>query len=964
MSAHERLAGLGRPALLVPQNQSRDTKREEQALAGLYRVFDEDIELAVPVDWNQDPQGSRSWRYRLHTLLFILPLLHRYDAEGDRDALSCAGDVIIDWTRANSTPTDTTSEFAWYDMAVAVRAPLISFALLALAHEELLAEHDTEVLLQTCRRHADYLQDDANYAEGHNHGLFQDEGLLILSQHLAFLPEAAAWEQKARTRLGRTLRATINWQEGVHLEHSPAYHLSILGMVRRLLAEFPALTTDLADVERRMTDAAAWLLPPDGKVPPLGDSDHTTAPAWAQKAAAETHGMRFFPLAGAVAVHDGDSYLLQTAAYHSHAHKHADELSFVLHERGHELLTEAGRYGYYENDPARLYARSAAAHNTVTIDGADFGWRNSEPYGSALRYVGEADGWFAVEGHNPVVAASATHQRLLLYKPGVALVIVDRVRADDVHDVEQTLHFGADIEAVEFGARVAYRGEGIVGSIATLGPADPIRRLHRAETEPALRGWLFPRDREWTATTTLHSTWRAADADLVTVVSLQPVQWRAVTVNATDKTVEVGLARMGDDRLLRVTRRGSQLVVADRPSPRRSIHVLIYAEVDLNLIDGSSIWLASIAQALASSGEVEVTVLQRTALRRAVVVDEAAHDPRIHFLDPWDFVGYDPCIADLLDKVTSPRLDSATAAELIAHLMDTMGFDLVIVRGEAVACAIAERPALASRMWSYITDPARHESEAARATLTTLYQRAARLVCQTEEARDAFARMTEADAEKIVVLPPMISGPLGPPRAFADQQAPKLGYSGKFSPPYRTLEMLEAFTAIRRRFPAAELHVVGDKFHNHPPVDHFEERVTSALSDTPGVQWHGGVSRSRANQILSGVDIAVSWRTPEFDESLELSTKILEYAALGIPVLLNPSVVQRRVLGEDYPAYVSTEDELVTTFTELIESPERYRQAASRMRAVVDSYSFETVSRALLPYLRADADAAQERGTR
>jgi glycosyltransferase involved in cell wall biosynthesis len=111
--------------------------------------------------------------------------------------------------------------------------------------------------------------------------------------------------------------------------------------------------------------------------------------------------------------------------------------------------------------------------------------------------------------------------------------------------------------------------------------------------------------------------------------------------------------------------------------------------------------------------------------------------------------------------------------------------------------------------------------------------------------------------------------------------------------------------------------------------------------------------------VIAGVDAASSWRTSAFDESLELSTKILEYSALGLPVLMNKTPLQERVFGSDYAGFVTTEDEFVETFIALVSDPELYESAVERVREVARDYSPEAIRAQLLPLLMSDAGSRE-----
>src|SRR4051794_1701396 len=214
----------------------------------------------LPIDWTQDPFSARSWRFELHTLQWLDP----------RVDLAVCRDVALDWIAHN--PRDASeSEFAWYDMAVGKRAPKIAYIARAAAAEGMLDDAQAAVFLNSIREHGDWLVDDANYQFGHNHGLFEDEGLLSLSDYASVLPEAETWRAHAFQRFEASLRETVDWRDALHLEHSPGYHFTIINMIRRV-AEISELPSSLRDLLARMEETARWLVAPNGRLPQIGDT--------------------------------------------------------------------------------------------------------------------------------------------------------------------------------------------------------------------------------------------------------------------------------------------------------------------------------------------------------------------------------------------------------------------------------------------------------------------------------------------------------------------------------------------------------------------------------------------------------------------------------------------------------------------------------------------------------------------
>lgn len=560
----ERLLALGSPEPLLLGPEGREMT--DEALRGRrFEVHGRPARLRTPIDWRQDPHESRSWCYQLHALTWLTPALLTYAGSGSRDALAAGVEAVVDWVSSHLDGPAEVSELAWYDMAVSQRAPTIAYVLRAGLGEDMLDREQAFALLRACNRHGEELADYDKYAADHNHGLAQDEGLYLLARQIPTLPAARAWSELATSRLRMTLKATICEQEGGHLEHSTEYQFAITRMASRLAGRMDELP-EMHDLLDRLRRTTAWHVLPNGRLAQFGDTDDAAADRWAVEAASRLRGLKALPQTGYSFVRDGDSYLVVSAAHHSSAHKHSDETGFILSEGGQVLLGDAGRWGYYEDEPDRLYARSAFAHNVLTVDDQDFGWRESEPYGSGLLAAGEGDGWYAILVTNPLLDQQGVeHRRLLLYRPAETLLVIDDVHSERPHDYARRFHFGPAFEArLDKAGDVAVEGKGIAATLADLGGAEIT--LDRGRDKPTRMGWTYPGDRKrlpvWTATLRSH----AADATMTAALSLRSVEGQAVrsatlevergVVELTEGTVEVRFERGQKQAEIRTRRRG------------------------------------------------------------------------------------------------------------------------------------------------------------------------------------------------------------------------------------------------------------------------------------------------------------------------------------------------------------------------------------------------------------------------
>lgn len=168
------------------------------------------------------------------------------------------------------------------------------------------------------------------------------------------------------------------------------------------------------------------------------------------------------------------SYLAQTCGFHSRVHKHADDMSFVWYDRGREILTDAGRYGYvgeieqgselfeqgfHYSDPKRVYVESTRAHNCLEIDGMSYPRRRVRFFGSGMLQAGASGGVLYTEAELRQMH-TVRHARMLLLKPGEWLIVFDWARDGngEPRDYRQWLQFAPELSV----ARA--EGEQLIGT--------------------------------------------------------------------------------------------------------------------------------------------------------------------------------------------------------------------------------------------------------------------------------------------------------------------------------------------------------------------------------------------------------------------------------------------------------------------------------------------------------------------
>jgi glycosyltransferase involved in cell wall biosynthesis len=417
-------------------------------------------------------------------------------------------------------------------------------------------------------------------------------------------------------------------------------------------------------------------------------------------------------------------------------------------------------------------------------------------------------------------------------------------------------------------------------------------------------------------------------------------------------------------------------------------NALVYADVDMNLLDGSAIWLQSVTQALVAAGCAVTLVLKAPVRTDRLVAPLLAMD---------EVTVRQPQAEQLLPDLTEASLTVAQAVTVLAALDEQRRHDLVVLRGRALVSAAARHGAFDGRLWSYLTDVPQSVpavTPQAAEDLTQIAQASRYLLCQTEELRCFLEGSVQAACGKSVLFPPVLPAdpvrrPSAPPRPTASTPL-RLVYTGKFAPRWNTLEMTELPALLDKRGVPAEVDMVGDKIHDDPKDPAYKRRMQAALGSprgtpprtsrglpgegagvpgrqqpgepgaegaAPGVVWHGGKPRAEAMAIAAVGDIGLSWRHPELDASLELSTKVLEFGALGLPVILNRTPMHEALLGADYPLFAASLDDVADVAALAGTDPAVFALAASRTAAATGDYTMDRAAARLRQYLATSVPA-------
>lgn len=444
------------------------------------------IRFGERISWEDNDLENRTWMFNLHSLDMLEDLLLAHSETNGPEYIESALLIAMDWVR-NYPFLDEDSNspsFAWYDMAVGLRAIRLSYIADVAERSNVIDSEALDLLHASLEQHRIYLHDDANIAFHSNHGFYQVLGQLAMSRRfrgrLEGMEEAYSVGQ---VRLRKLVHIQFT-EEGVHREHSPDYHRMVYESFRGIAKAGLCESQEFLGFLDKIESALAWFVYPDGILVNLGDSDsrdmnlsvrssgnrwHESAMQYVaskgQAGASPAEDLMSFDRSGYAIARPGWScsqddagYLALIGAFHSRTHKHADDLSLVWYDRGASIFVDSGRYGYYGktlkespdwlagfwySDPQRMYVEKTRAHNAVEIDGKDYPRRGVAPYGSAIRRSGKTqDGIYYMEGEARHFG-NIRHARMLVWMPGSWMITFDWMQdaKGESHDFRQWWNF-------------------------------------------------------------------------------------------------------------------------------------------------------------------------------------------------------------------------------------------------------------------------------------------------------------------------------------------------------------------------------------------------------------------------------------------------------------------------------------------------------------------------------------------
>ena len=342
-----------------------------------------------------------------------------------------------------------------------------------------------------------------------------------------------------------------------------------------------------------------------------------------------------------------------------------------------------------------------------------------------------------------------------------------------------------------------------------------------------------------------------------------------------------------------------------------AIEFLLYADINANVVDGSSVWFSSMASILASKGKTAIIIKEN--LRHTQVVSNIENSHNVELVTP-EKIGFDGVF------------DIEKGVELLRKIDDiSPNIRVVVVRGCEVAYRLSETRQFYNRLASYITDfytvnntkLVMNEEKIEKLKLISL--RSVYMLAQTQLIKNKINELTDNQPKYIDIPPPIndkffekadyVTNKIEANNSFAiKNNVLKIGYAGKITPGWGVFELFEFVENLRDDGVDVELYMAANKISSSTNLKEFRQDIQNWFKKLD-VKYYNNFNREQSLEMLSKMDFIWCFRPADFENStLELSTKLVESVAIGGKCLCYPSAINIESLGKDYPFFIKDYD--------------------------------------------------------
>jgi len=449
-------------------------KKADKVMENIYTFNNETYPLGENFDWKVNPSQDIEWLILLHKFYYAGDLGAAYEYSGDEKYARKWVELLHAWIEhvpdgfINSQVTGRRLQ-QW----VLSYRYFISTTPSSSVKPDFFIQFLESLYSQTC-----YLSE--NLTPVGNHRTIELYAIFLVA---VLFPELRDMERFLLFSKGEILK---NMQEdllsdGVQRELSPDYHHTVLKNYLKIwqIASLNKIQLPLEcnHLIEKAFEFSVYVHKPDGFLPMISDGDSNSYLSLLKKGYQYFHdeNLRYVFSQGKEGVappcrskrFSKSGYCILRSAWEKQpynegfylffdcgplgigSHGHYDLLNFEMAAYGHTLIVDPGRYSYSEKSDDEINWRKVfkgtAYHNTVTVNGKDqIQYREGAPVGpepkAILKEFTTAEGFDFLSGEAFSPEYPVVHERHLFFLLSEYWIILDRLKAEGVHDYALNFH--------------------------------------------------------------------------------------------------------------------------------------------------------------------------------------------------------------------------------------------------------------------------------------------------------------------------------------------------------------------------------------------------------------------------------------------------------------------------------------------------------------------------------------------
>ena len=341
--------------------------------------------------------------------------------------------------------------------------------------------------------------------------------------------------------------------------------------------------------------------------------------------------------------------------------------------------------------------------------------------------------------------------------------------------------------------------------------------------------------------------------------------------------------------------------------------ILLYGDLNLNIVDGSSVWLYSLAKLLSNDPNNCVDILLKVKIENDVLVKDLYYRNNVTLINCDEYCP------------KYKEVDKDNIVEIVEKMDSYRDYSCIIMRGYSVVTTVINSDVIVDKLIPYLTDFCHDEkliSQKEKDELKYIYDKVKQFFVQTKQMKKYLIKVLSVDGKKFQLLSPMI---------FMEKEDntikyPKsIVYAGKIAQYWNVLELIDIMDELYKKDKDITLYMIGDKFNRE--LAHRKDEIIAKLKSMPNVKFYGTLPKSKTTEIVKKCELAYSFRSVEIDNnhSLEIASKLLEYCFCNIPVLIRKTNMHTDILGDKYPLYVESVEECIDKIYDYFNKPDRFK---------------------------------------